>query len=77
MYITDDYASLTRPVKELRGFKRISLKPAEKQTVSFMIDKDALAFWNMDNKWVVEPGSFTIAVGSSSQKNDSLKLEIK
>lgn len=77
MYITDDYSSLTRPVKELRGFKRINLLPGEKQTVSFKINKDALAFWNMDNKWVVEPGSFTIAVGASSQKNNKVKLEIK
>jgi beta-glucosidase len=77
MYITDDYASLTRPVKELKGFKRIHLKAGEKQTVTFKVDKDALAYYDMNNKWQVEPGTFTIAVGPSSDKNDKIRLEVK
>lgn len=77
MYITDDYASLTRPVKELKGFRRINLKAGEKQTVMFKVDKDALAYYDINNKWQVEPGTFTIAVGPSSDKNEKLKLEVK
>jgi beta-glucosidase len=70
LYITDDYSSLTRPVKELKGFRRINLKAGESQTVSFKIDKDMLAYYDSNNRWQVEPGTFTIAVGPSSAKND-------
>lgn len=77
MYITDDYAMMTRPVKELRGFRRIHLKPGERQTVSFKIDKEQLSYYDKDNKWICEPGTFTIAVGPSSAENDKVKLEIK
>jgi len=77
LYITDDYSSLTRPVKELKGFRRINLKAGESQTVSFKIDKDMLAYYDSNNRWQVEPGTFTIAVGPSSAKNDKLELEIK
>ena len=76
MYIRDDYATLTRPVKELRGFERIHLNVGEKKTVTFHIDHESLAFWNMDNQWVVEPGTFTVFVGPSSQMNDQLKFEV-
>lgn len=77
LYITDDYASMTRPVKELKGFKRIHLKAGEKKTVTFTVDKDALAYYDIDNNWQVEPGTFTIAVGPSSDENEKLKLEVK
>jgi beta-glucosidase len=77
MYITDDYASLTRPVKELKDFKRIHLKAGEKQTVTFKVDKDTLAYYDLNNKWQVEPGTFTIAVGTSSDKNEIVKLKVK
>lgn len=77
MYITDDYASMTRPVKELRGFRRIHLKAGETQTVSFNIDKDMLSFYDEDYHWICEPGTFTIAVGPSSQATDKISLEVK
>ena len=77
MYITDDYASMTRPVKELRGFSRIHLKPGEKQTVRFTIGKELLSYYDKDNNWICEPGTFTIAVGGSSVDNEKVKLEIK
>ena len=77
LYLTDDYASLTRPVRELKGFKRLPLKAGERQTVTFNIDRETLAFYNEDNEWVVEPGTFTVGVGPSSDKNDCLKLEIR
>jgi beta-glucosidase len=77
MYVTDDYATMTRPVKELRGFKRVHLNPGEKQTVSFRIDKDLLSYYDRNNHWQCEPGTFTIAVGASSEDNQKVKLEIK
>jgi beta-glucosidase len=68
---------MTRPVKELRGFSRIHLKPGEKQTVRFTIGKELLSYYDKDNNWICEPGTFTIAVGGSSVDNEKVKLEIK
>ena len=70
MYIRDKISSVTRPVKELKGFKRISLKPGETKTVTLEINPEKLAFHNMDIKFVVEPGDFEIMVGSSSRDKD-------
>ena len=78
MYIRDDVGSVTRPVKELKGFARISLKPGETKNVQFAITPDKLSFLNETMQRVVEPGMFTIMVGPSS-RNDKLltaKLEI-
>jgi beta-glucosidase len=77
MYIRDDYSSATRPVKELKGFKKIKLKPGEKQTVTFTINAESLAFYDADMNWVVEPGSFTVMVGPSSDKFDEIKLVVE
>jgi beta-glucosidase len=77
LYITDDYASLTRPVRELKGFRRISLKAGEKKTVTFSIDRDALAYYDANNLWQVEPGTFTVGIGPSSVEYETLKLEVK
>ena len=70
LYIRDEYASVTRPVKELKGFERVDLKAGETKTVSFDITDDMLACWGIENKWSVEPGDFTIMVGSSSDDID-------
>jgi beta-glucosidase len=67
LYVSDDYSSVVRPAIELKRFKRITLKPGEKKTVKFILEKDAFAFYDVKSKsWVVEPGTFTIMVGSSS-----------
>src|SRR5688500_545875 len=71
MYIRDDVGSVTRPVKELKGFARINLKPGETKTVEFEITPDKLSFLNEDMKRVVEPGMFSVMVGPSS-RNDKL-----
>jgi beta-glucosidase len=73
LYIRDVVSTVTRPVKELRGFARISLKPGETRKVSFDITPDKLAFHNIDMKFVVEPGSFEIMTGSSSRDADLQK----
>ena len=77
LYITDDYATMTRPVKELRGFRRVNLKLGEKQTVTFTIDKEMLSYYDRNNQWQCEPGTFTIAVGPSSHENEKVTLKIK
>lgn len=67
LYIHDAVASLTRPVKELKGFKRISLKAKESAVVTFSLAVNQLGFYNTDMKYVVEPGKIEVMVGSSSQ----------
>ncbi len=76
MYIRDVISSVTRPVKELKGFRRITLKPREKKTVTFEIGPDELAFHNKDMKYVVEPGMFEIMTGCSSGDSDLQKAEL-
>jgi beta-glucosidase len=70
MYIRDRISSVTRPVKELKGFKKVFLKPGETKTVKIDITPASLKFWNIDMKYVVEPGEFEIMVGTSSRNED-------
>lgn len=72
LYIRDDYSSVTRPLKELKDFRRIALKAGESQVVSFEITPDKLAFYDVDMNLIVEPGTFTIMMGSSSRDEDLL-----
>ena len=67
LYMHDKIASVVRPVKELKGFKRISLKPNEIKRVNYEIDTRQLGLYNVDMEYVVEPGEFEIMVGSSSE----------
>ena len=76
MYIRDDYSSVTRPVKELKGFKKIWLDPGQSQSVSFTITPELLSFYDKDMKWIVEPGEFTIMVGTASDKTQEIKLSV-
>ncbi len=66
LYIRDVVASVTRPVKELKGFDRITLKPAEKRRVQFTLAPEQLGFYNRDMRFVVEPGQFKVFVGTNS-----------
>ena len=75
MYLRDDVSSITRPVKELRGFRRIHLKAGEKRTVEFKLTHEELAFANLEMRRVVEPGTFTIMVGPNSVDLKTAKLE--
>ena len=77
LYIRDMYSSVTRPVKELKDFVRVSLKPHESQTVTFTITPDKLAFFNREMQYVVEKGMFEVMVGSSSRDEDLKKIEIE
>ena len=73
LYINDNEASVDRPEKELKGFKKITLLPGEEEIVSFEIDKSTLSFFDpVKHKWVTEPGQFMVLIGSSS-KNILLK----
>lgn len=66
LYIHDRFGSITRPVKELKGFKRVSLKPGETKSVSFTLTKTELAFWNNESKFQAESGDFDVWIGSNS-----------
>ncbi|MCS2405640.1 glycoside hydrolase family 3 C-terminal domain-containing protein [Bacteroides salyersiae] len=77
LYIRDLYSSPTRPVRELKDFVRISLKPGEAREVSFTITPDKLAYYNREMKKVVEPGEFEIMVGGSSDERQLKKIKIE
>ncbi len=76
LYIRDDVSSVPRPALELRGFKRVTLKPGEVRSIRFELTPDALALWNIDMQWRVEPGTFTVATGPSSSVLKSATLTV-
>ena len=79
LYIADKKSSLPRPVKELKGFKKVKLAPGEDKTVSFIVDKTALSFFDdKKHQWIAEPGKFEAIVGASSRDiKGSLLFELK
>jgi beta-glucosidase len=76
MYVRDDFASVGRYHKMLKGFKRISLQPGETKTITFDLNAENLSLYNQEMKKVVEPGTFTISVGASSQDEDLKKVTL-
>ncbi|GAK98034.1 beta-glucosidase [Nonlabens tegetincola] len=77
MYVRDDFASVGRYLKMLKGFERITLKPGETKTVNFDLGFEELNILNQEMKKVVEPGTFTISVGASSHEKDLQKITLK
>ncbi len=67
LYVRDTVASVTRPVKELKGFARVTLQPGERRTITFTLDTALLAFYDAEMRFVVEPGTVEIMVGGSSE----------
>jgi beta-glucosidase len=76
LYIRDTAASVTRPVKELKGFQRVMLQPGEKKRVEFVLATEQLGFWNRQMRFTVEPGEFKVMVGSNSEQLIESKFEI-
>lgn len=76
LYIRDNVSSATRPVKELKGYKRINLKVGETKNVVFKITPESLAFYDIDMNYVVEPGTFKIMTGSSSHFKSLKTVEL-
>lgn len=79
LYIGDDQSSVDRPVKELKGFRKIALEPGESKTVTFTVTPDMLKFYDPTaSEWVLEPGDFTAYIGSSSSDiRTSVKFTVK
>nr|WP_240505928.1 glycoside hydrolase family 3 N-terminal domain-containing protein [Erythrobacter colymbi] len=77
VYLRDEISSVTRPVKELVGFKRVTLQPGETRDVAIAIEPRAFAMWNEDMKRVTEPGTFAIMTGANSAELQTVKLEVR
>ncbi|WP_374296766.1 glycoside hydrolase family 3 N-terminal domain-containing protein [Sphingomonas sp.] len=76
LYVHDLVASVTQPIKALKGFQRVSLKPGERRTVRFTLGPDAFSLWNLDMEEVVEPGQFAIMTGPNSRDLQTVTLDI-
>jgi beta-glucosidase len=76
LYLRDDAASVTRPVRMLKGFRRLTLQPNERQTVTFTLRPQDLAFYDLGMRHVVEPGRFTVWVGGSSSSGQSVRFRV-
>jgi beta-glucosidase len=77
IYVRDLVGSVVRPVKELKGFMRVSLKPGETKHCQHKIAISELAFWNRDMEYVVEPGRFELWVAGDSASGEALGFEVK
>ncbi|MAW30666.1 MAG: beta-glucosidase [Flavobacteriales bacterium] len=75
LYISDKYSSVTRPVKELKGFKRVSLNAGELKEIIFELDKSAFAYYDAEMNYIIEAGQFDILVGNSSRAEDLKKID--
>ncbi|MGI4873562.1 MAG: glycoside hydrolase family 3 N-terminal domain-containing protein [Janthinobacterium lividum] len=71
LYLRDPVASVARPLKELKDFQKVQLKPGESRTLTFTLTRDKLSFYNQQLTWVAEPGEFQVMVGSAS---DDIRL---
>jgi beta-glucosidase len=76
LYLRQDTSSVETPERTLKGFSRIHLKPGETRTVNFLVPQHELEIWNVQGKWVVEPGQFTFWAGGSSQATLSAKVTL-
>ena len=66
-FISDPYCSITRPVKELKSFRKVELKPGEEKKVEFVITEKDLRFWNDKKQFISEPGKFHLFIGTDSE----------
>jgi beta-glucosidase len=76
LYIHQRVSSVTQPVMQLKGFRRITLKPGEKRTVEFKLTPDLLSILDLNMRRVVQPGVFDIMVGASSAETTSVSLQV-
>ena len=76
LYIRDLYGSLSRPLKELKGFEMVELEPGESKTVDFTIDNSLLKYYTVNKKWESESGDFYVYIGGDSDVNSFKKFEL-
>jgi beta-glucosidase len=76
LYVHDELASVSRPVRELKGFQRVDLKPGESKAVTFTLHPSDLAFMRRDMTWGTEPGAYTLYVGGDSTATTSASFTL-
>lgn len=76
LYLRDMAGSVTRPIKELKGFQRLTLRAGEKRRVEFTLTAEQLGFWSRDNRFIVEPGQFKVMVGQNSATGLEASFEV-
>jgi beta-glucosidase len=76
LYLHDEYASVARPMKELKAFKRVTLEPGESKQVELTLPYRSFGLWNQDMKFVVEPGTFEVMINKDAE-NTILKGKIQ
>jgi beta-glucosidase len=76
LYIRRRGTSIARPIRELKGFRRVHLAPGESQHVEFRLGREELRFWNIDMKDVVEPGSLYIWIAPDSARGEPARVEL-
>jgi beta-glucosidase len=77
LYIRQRGTSVARPVRELKGFRRVELRAGESKTVEFTLGFDELSFWNIDMKHVVEPAKVTVWVSHDSRSGEGVELTVE
>ena len=77
LYIKDHYASVTRPVRELKGFELVRLEPNQSQKITFTLTEKELGFYDNEGDFIVEPGDFSIFIGSDSNAKLHTKITLK
>jgi beta-glucosidase len=77
LYLRDEFASVTRPVRELKGFELVELNPKESKIITFTLSHAELGFYDNNGKYIVEPGTFSVFVGGSSDATLTSKFELK
>lgn len=77
LYLKDMAASVTRPVRELKGFQRVTLRPGEKRTIEFTLMPEQLGFYDREMRFVVEPGEFKVILGTSSADEHELSANFE
>jgi len=76
LYVRDVAASLARPIREMKGFEKITLKAGESKTVKFEISADQIGFWNLENKYITEPGEFRVWISKDSQSGEPVSFKL-
>ncbi|MDR2362432.1 MAG: fibronectin type III-like domain-contianing protein, partial [Prevotellaceae bacterium] len=77
LYIRDKVGSITRPVKELKGFQKAALQPGESREITFTLTTEDLKFYNANLHWTAEPGEFWVFVGGDSATENKATFELR
>jgi len=77
LYLHDRVSTVTRPVAELKGFRRLTIAPGGRETVTFALGSDQIGAFNRAMKWVVEPGQFDVRVGPNSAEGPTATFEVR